>query len=103
MTKPRKQSARKPANRRTPKNAPTPPRLSGLRAYSAAKIDRLTADWIMSPLSANEEIRGGLDVIRKRARELERDVDWVRRYLSMLEANIVGRGFALRVDGDGGE
>ena len=103
MTKPRKQSARKPATRRTPKNAPTPTRLSGLRAYSAAKIDRLTADWIMSPLSANEEIRGGLDVIRKRARELERDVDWVRRYLSMLEANIVGRGFALKVEGDGGE
>lgn len=67
------------------------------RRYDAAKIDRLTADWIFGPLSANEEIRGGLKVVRDRARELERNDPTARQYLAMCERNIVGRGFQLRV------
>lgn len=74
------------------------------RAYGAARIDRLTNDWIFSHTSANREIKPALAVIRSRARELERDNPHARRFLSMVEANIVGRGFALSVkpvrDGD---
>lgn len=71
-----------------------------VRRYDAAKIDRLTADWVFGPLSANEEIKGGLEVVRNRARDGERNNDHVRRYLAMVEANIVGRGFQLRIEGD---
>lgn len=70
---------------------------SHARRYDAARIDRLTADWVFGPLSGNEEIRGGIETVRNRARELERNDNLARKYLSMVEANIVGRGFQLRV------
>lgn len=70
------------------------------RRYEAANMNRLTADWVFGASSSNREIQGGLKVIRERARELERNNDYGRRYLQLVEDNIVGRGFALRVEGD---
>lgn len=71
------------------------------RRYDAARIDRLTADWVFGHMSSNEEIKGGIETVRNRARELERNDNLARKYLAMVEANVVGRGFQLRVkDGD---
>ena len=39
--------------------------------------------------SANKEIKGDLKTLRARARQLERDNDYVRRYLK-LENNVLG-------------
>lgn len=76
-------------------------RPSNVRRYDAAHVSRLTADWVFGPLSCNEEIRGGIETVRSRARELERNDNLARKYLAMVEANIVGRGFQLRVvDGE---
>lgn len=67
------------------------------RAYEAGKVDRLSADWIFSHSAADVDIKGGLATIRARARELEQNNDFARKYLSMVEQNVVGRGFALTI------
>jgi len=58
--------------------------------YAAARVGRLTQDWVTSFLSADMSIRGDFRLLRDRARELERDNPIVARYLTMQEENIVG-------------
>lgn len=60
------------------------------RRYGAAMMDRLTADWIASPYSANAEIRQDLRSLRMRQRQLFRDNPWVRRWNKSLVRNVVG-------------
>ena len=60
------------------------------RAYNAAKIGRLTNDWTTTTTSANREVRNDIKVLRARARQLERDNDYVRRYFKLLENNVLG-------------
>ena len=64
----------------------------GSRSYGAARIGRLTNDWTTAVSSANKEIKGDLKTLRARARQLERDNDYVRRYLKALENNVLGSG-----------
>lgn len=71
----------------------------GKRYYEAARVDRLSADWVMSHQTADRDIQLGIKTIRSRARDLEQNNDWVRRYFGMLEANVVGHGFALTLPG----
>ena len=61
-----------------------------VRSYNAAKIGRLTNDWTTTTTSANNEIRGDIKVLRARSRQLERDNDYVRRFLKLLENNVLG-------------
>ena len=60
------------------------------RNYAAAKQSRITADWTMKNASANTEIRRDVKTLRARSRQLERDNDYVRRYLKVLENNVLG-------------
>lgn len=54
-------------------------------------------DWIMSPLSANEALKGALSVLRGRARELATDNPYIAKYLEEVENNVVGpEGFKFR-------
>jgi len=62
------------------------------RGYAAAKQTRLTSDWTMATKSANSEIRADLETLRARARQLERDNDYIRRYFKVLENNVLGAG-----------
>lgn len=75
------------------------------RAYAAARVGRLTNDWTTAVTSANKEIKGDLKTLRARARQLERDNDYVRRYLKALENNVLGSaGIRLQAkskDGNG--
>ena len=66
------------------KNAPF------IRAYSGAKTGRLVSDWGTATTSANKEIREGIRPLRARARDLERNNDYVRRFLASLENNVLG-------------
>ena len=50
------------------------------RNYAAAKINRLTNDWATVISSGDAEIKGDLKTLRARARELERNNDYARRY-----------------------
>ncbi len=58
------------------------------RIYAAAASNRLTADWITSPLSAADEVRGSLSKLRDRSRELERNDEYFRRYLDLCVVNM---------------
>jgi lambda family phage portal protein len=60
------------------------------RSYEAAQGTRITLDWILSGLSANEEIRVGLKPLRERCRELERNDDYARGFFRLLENNVLG-------------
>ncbi len=61
-----------------------------LRRFEGARIDRLTADWFATQASINEELRGDLDRLRSRARQLVNNNDYARKFRGMVEANIVG-------------
>jgi len=74
------------------------PRRSGRRAYAAAKMGRLTADWISGATSIDQDIRSGLVKVRSRARDLSQNNEYVRAYLRAVKKNVVGsEGFALQV------
>lgn len=60
------------------------------RAYAAAKTGRLFSDWIQSGLPAYEEVKAGLKTIRERSQEQERDNDYVKRFLALIERNVIG-------------
>jgi len=60
------------------------------RDYAAANIDRLTASFTGSSLSANESIRRDLRMIRGRSRTLCMDNDYARKFLQMVKANVIG-------------
>ena len=60
------------------------------RGYSGAISSRLTGDWLNPTTTGDEEIRRDLQKLRNRCRELERNNDYVRRYLNGLESNVIG-------------
>lgn len=60
------------------------------RAYGAARNDRLTTDWPSSSTSANAEISQSAPIVRARNRQLERDNDYFRRMLRLVENNVIG-------------
>jgi len=65
--------------------------------YAAAQLSRLTASWSSFSLSANEEIFRSLRSLRARSRELARNDAHAKRFLQMVENNVVGpNGIALQ-------
>ncbi len=58
--------------------------------YAAAQLSRLTASWSSWSLSANEEIFRSLRTLRARSRELSRNDAHAKRFLQMVESNVVG-------------
>jgi len=67
------------------------------RSYAAARSDRITADWPAAFSSANSEIYQSAPTVRARNRQLERDNDYFRRMLRLVENNVVGhKGIRLQ-------
>ena len=60
------------------------------RKYAAAKMDRLTSGWASTRTSADAEARESLRILRARARQLERDNDYAKRYLALMHVNVIG-------------
>ena len=74
------------------------------RNYQGAAINRLTNDWLSPVTSADEEIRASLSRLRGRCRVLEQNNDYVRRFLSGLESNVLGHagvGLQMKVTENG--
>lgn len=73
--------------------------------YAAATHDRLTASWVAGQRAINDELRGDLDALRARARDLAKNNDYARKFLRMVARNVVGAsGFVLQArvqDGPG--
>jgi lambda family phage portal protein len=60
------------------------------RTYAAAQMSRTTGDWPTSQLSPDQDIRWGLVQVRARSRELCQNNDYAKRFLQMVQTNIVG-------------
>jgi len=68
------------------------------RAFSGAKIDRLTSSWATTSQSINKDLQAGGKVLRTRARDLSQNNDYARKYLQMCVSNVVGaKGILLQV------
>lgn len=65
-------------------------RASHFRAYKAGDKDRLTADWNLSPMTADGELKIALETMRNRSRDLEQNNDYAKRFISMNVNNVVG-------------
>lgn len=67
------------------------------RAFDAAVLNRLTASWYGAAQRIDDELKGDLDRLRARSRDLANNNDYVRKFLRMVERNIVGpSGFVLQ-------
>ena len=60
------------------------------RNFKAAAASRLLSDWQKSPSSADAVLKYDLKTLRSRARDLEANNDYVRKFLSILDNNILG-------------
>lgn len=80
------------------KPAPVVVRQISRRNYAAAAKGRLFADFTGSARSADSEVRWALPELRNRSRDLERNNEYFRRYLTLLETNVVGeQGIRLQL------
>jgi len=62
------------------------------RGFHAARLDRLSADWLATTQSINQELRGDLDRLRARGRDLTSNNDYARKFQGMVQDNIIGPG-----------
>ncbi len=70
---------------------------TAVRRFEAAAINRLTSSWMGTTNSINQELRGDLDRLRMRARDLGKNNDYVKKFLRMVGRNVVGpAGFTLQ-------
>ena len=68
-----------------------------VRRFDAAAINRLTASFLGTVNSIDQELRSDLDRLRMRSRDLANNNDYVRKFLRMVGRNIVGpSGFVLQ-------
>lgn len=62
------------------------------RNYTAGSIDRLKGDWTTTNKTADAILRTQLRALRARSRDLCRNNDYARRFLKLLEQNVIGFG-----------
>lgn len=67
--------------------------------YAGGRLSRLTSDWVMLPLSADQELKWNLRAVRARARELVRDNPFAKRFIHLHATNVVGAS-GIRLQGN---
>ena len=66
------------------------------RAFDGARVDRLTASWIATNTSIDQELRSDLDRLRARSRDLFKNNEYAAKFGRLVRNNIVGpEGFIL--------
>ena len=70
--------------------------LEALRGYDAAGFGRINAGWRVHNESAETTDRYSRDVVRARARDLERNSDILQAVILAYKRNGVGKGYTLR-------
>jgi lambda family phage portal protein len=69
------------------------------RAFDAAKSDRLNADWKVSNVGPNYDLRNALSIVRDKARDLVANDDYAKGFIRQKKVNIVGpHGFSLKIN-----
>lgn len=67
------------------------------RRFDAAKVDRLTADWPSTPLTADQVIDRNQRILVARSRDQAANNDYMANFLRLCRQNIVGhRGITLQ-------
>lgn len=66
------------------------------RNYDAGNFGRLNSNWTVFNNSAETTDRMQRDIIRARARDLERNSDMANSIISAYRRNVVGKGFTLQ-------
>jgi lambda family phage portal protein len=61
-----------------------------VRRFNAAKIDRLSSDWMATEQSINQELRSDLNRLRSRGRDLLQNNDYAVKFAGMVKNNIIG-------------
>jgi lambda family phage portal protein len=64
--------------------------------YTGAAHDRLTADWFTDNLSSDKILRWHLSKLRARSRDLSRNNDYVKKFITLLKTNVIGP-FGIRL------
>jgi lambda family phage portal protein len=72
--------------------------LGEMRNYDAAGYDRLNSNWRVFNESAEMTDRYGRDVVRARARDLERNSDIMNAVTGAYKRNVFGAGYRLRAN-----
>ncbi len=62
------------------------------RRFQGAQLGRLASDWITTEQSINQELRGDLNRLRSRGRDLRHNNDYAAKYTRMVTSNIIGPG-----------
>ena len=60
------------------------------RSFASAKTTRILADWKTTDQPFSEILRLNLCKLRQRSRDLEKNNDYFRKYLKLLEVNVIG-------------
>lgn len=68
------------------------------RGYDAARRDRRTENWRATGGSANAELGGALDTVRRRSRDLCRNNEWAVNAKRKWVAHLIGTGIVPRPD-----
>lgn len=81
---------RREAPRRVEPYAPRRLAAPRRRGYDAGQDSRLLYSWITGQASADRDVRQALKRLRARSRDLADNNDYARRFLQVLENNVVG-------------
>lgn len=72
-------------------------RRPGRRGFDAAKIGRLTSDWVTTSKQLDADIQAGLTALRARSRDLCMNNDYGKRFMWILKSNVIGpKGIELQ-------
>ena len=71
--------------------APRPASRPRRRSPAAALANRLTADWVMQPVSADAGIRWSLRALRARSRQFVLDNEYATRFVHLMAENVIGQ------------
>ena len=74
--------------------------LNEMRSYDAGNYGRLNAGWHVINQSAEETDRYNRDVVRARARDLERNSDMANSVVGAYKRNVIGLGWTLQARTD---
>lgn len=72
--------------------------LDQIRNYDAGGYDRINSRWTAYNQSAEQTDRYSRDVIRARARDLERNSDMANSVIKAFERNVIGLGWTLQAN-----
>lgn len=73
------------------------PATGRVRRFDGATVDRLTSAWLSSNTAIDQELRGDLDRLRARSRDLFKNNEYAAKFGRMVRNNVVGpEGFTLQ-------